>query len=108
MENIYTMYATLLMVIGALVVAVNIIVEVLKQLVPNEKFPTNIMAIIVSMILTMLAFLAYAQRTGVAVQWYHVAGAVVAGIFVAYGAMFGFDKLKEALERYRKENIDDR
>ena len=34
---------------------------------------------------------------GVAIVWYTVVGAVVLGFFVAYAAMFGFDKLKEAI-----------
>lgn len=36
---------------------------------------------------------------GWAVAWYMVAGAVALGLFVAYAAMFGFDKLREALEQ---------
>ena len=36
---------------------------------------------------------------GVAVTWYMVVAAVVMGVFVAYAAMFGFDKLRQTLEQ---------
>ena len=36
--------------------------------------------------------------------WYMVAGAVALGLFVAYAAMFGYDKLREALEQVLKIN----
>ncbi len=39
----------------------------------------------------------YCQVKAVPVVWYMVAAAVVLGFFVAYAAMFGFDKLKEVI-----------
>ena len=41
---------------------------------------------------------------GYAAMWYYVAAAVVVGFAVAYAAMFGFDKLKEALGQIKKNN----
>lgn len=84
-------------IIGALTVLTNIIVEVLKR-ATWEKMPTNLLAIIVAMVLTLVAFMGYA------VMWYYVAAAVVVGFAVAYAAMFGFDKLKEALGQIKKNN----
>lgn len=49
----------------------------------------------------MLAYMAF---MGYAVMWYYVAAAVVVGFAVAYAAMFGFDKLKEALGQIKKNN----
>ena len=51
------------------------------------------------MIVTLLAFFAACQIMGVAVTWYMVVGAIVLGVFVAYAAMFGFDKLRQTLEQ---------
>ena len=81
-----------------LTVTTNIIVQVLKKLT-WEKIPTNILAFIVAMAVTLLAFFAVCQIMGWAVTWYMVAGAVALGVFVCYAAMFGFDKLREALEQ---------
>ena len=84
-------------IIGALTVLTNIIVEVLKR-ATWEKMPTNLLAIIVAMVLTLVAFFGYMAFMGYAVMWYYVAAAV------AYAAMFGFDKLKEALGQIKKNN----
>jgi len=95
MENLNI--ATLLSLVGVLVVVVNIITQVLKK-VTWDKLPTNVMAVVISMVVTLLAFFAYCQINSVAITWYLVAGAVVLGFLVAYAAMFGFDKLREVVE----------
>lgn len=74
----------------ALTTTVNLIVEVAKRLVP--KVPTDIVVFAVSIALTVLALYVYASIMGVTVMWYYAVGAVVLGIFVAYAAMFGWDK----------------
>ena len=81
-----------------LVVVTNIIVEVIKKLT-WDKIPTNILAIVVSLSVTLCAFFAYVSYSEITVVWYYVVAAVVQGIFVAYAAMFGFDKLKETLSQ---------
>ena len=90
--------SAILLVTLILMVITNIIVQVLKKLT-WEKIPTNILAFIVAMVVTLLAFFAVCQIMGWAVTWYMVAGAVALGVFVCYAAMFGFDKLREALEQ---------
>lgn len=89
-----------LTIVGVLVVLVNIITEVLKKVL-WDKLPTNILAVCVSMVLTMIAFFAWTSITGTPILWYYVVGAVVLGFLVAYAAMFGFDKLKEVLEKVK-------
>ncbi len=88
--------AVLLPVIGLLVALTNIITQVLKR-VTWDKLPTNVVAVIVAMVLTVAAGIAYCQVKTVAITWYLVVGLVVGGFAVAYAAMFGFDKLREIL-----------
>ncbi len=95
MESIFD-WSVILSIVGILVVVTNIIVQVLKKLT-WDKLPTNILATLVAMVLTLAAFFAYCQVKAVPVVWYMVAAAVVLGFFVAYAAMFGFDKLKEVI-----------
>lgn len=95
MESILN-WSVVISIVGVLVVLTNIITQVLKK-VTWEKLPTNILVVIISMVLTLVAFFAYCQIKAVAVVWYMVVAAVVLGFMVAYAAMFGFDKLKEAL-----------
>lgn len=92
---------TLILIIGALVTVTNIIVEVVKKLT-WDKLPTNILATIVAMVLTMVAFFAYISYAGLTIVWYWVVAAFIVGIFVAYAAMFGFDKFQEAFKAFEK------
>ena len=88
--------SVLITVLGVLVALTNIIVEVLKK-VTYDKLPTNVMAVLVAVVLTILAGLALFQIKGIAVTWYLILALVVMGFMVAYAAMFGFDKLKEIM-----------
>lgn len=90
----------LLTVIAMLVFVTNIIVEVIKGLFP--KIPTNIVAVIVALIVTVLSLHILCAVLEVTVMWYYAVGAVVLGIFVGYAAMFGFDKFKSAWEKVRQ------
>ena len=97
MESILN-WSTVISIIGVLVVLTNIIVQVLKK-VTWEKLPTNILAVAVSMALTLVAFFAYCQIK----VWYMVAAAIVLGFMVSYAAMFGYDKLMEAIGKTGKQ-----
>lgn len=92
----------LLTVIALLVFVTNIIVEVIKGLF--QKLPTNIVAVITALIVTVLAMYILCTVLKITVMWYYAIGAVVLGIFVGYAAMFGFDKFKSAWEKLRQKN----
>ncbi|MDL2274439.1 hypothetical protein LJC34_07895 [Oscillospiraceae bacterium OttesenSCG-928-G22] len=93
--------STLLSVVGALVVVTNLMTQVVKKITWG-KLPTNILATLIAMAMTLAAFFAACQIEAVAVTWYMVTAAVIVGFMVAYAAMFGFDKLKEALKQIGK------
>ena len=97
-QSIPVAIAMILPLVLVLMVITHIIVEVLKKLAEG-KVPTNILAFAVAMTVTLLAFLAVCQIVGIAVTWYMVVGAIILGIFVAYAAMFGFDKFRQTLEQ---------
>lgn len=98
-QNIPVAISIILPMVLALTVVTNIITEVLKKLT-WEKMPTNLLAFLVAMAVTLLAFFAVCQIMGIPITWYMVVGAVILGIFVAYAAMFGFDKLRQTLEQF--------
>ena len=87
----------ILFVVAGLTAVTNIIVEVVKGLLP--KVPTNIVAVVVALIVTILALIIACAVMKITVMWYYAVGAVVLGIFVAYAAMFGFDKFKAAWDK---------
>ena len=89
----------MLAIMAVLVFATNIIVEVIKGLFP--KVPTNFVAVIVALVVTVLALLILCAVLEITVMWYYAVGAVVLGLFVGYAAMFGFDKFKAAFERLK-------
>lgn len=102
LQNVPAAIPTVLTVALILTVVTNIIVQVLKK-VTYDKIPTNFLAVIVSMAVTLVAFFAMCAIAKIAITWYLIAGAVALGLFVAYAAMFGFDKLKEALGQIGKK-----
>ena len=83
----------LVTVMIALSIITNIIVQLIKELIP---VPTNYVVVAVALVLTLSVFLAAVEYYAVPLLWYYAVGAVVIGIFVAYIAMFGFDKFKQA------------
>lgn len=89
-------------IIGVLVALTNVIVEVAKK-ATWDKLPTNALALIVAVVLTLAAGFAYCQIKAILLTWYIVVAFVVAGFMVAYAAMFGFDKLKEVMNWGDKE-----
>ena len=92
----YETLATLMTAIGIITVLTNIIVQVVKK-ATWDKIPTNLVAMVVAVLLTMAAFFAFAQTQSIKITWYLIVAALVVGFMVAYAAMFGYDKLKEIL-----------
>ena len=99
---IVTYGSYVLFAMACLVFGVNIIVEVVKKVFP--KVPTTLLATALSLVITMVAFFAWASMIGLTILWYYVVAAFVLGLFVAYAAMFGFDKFKQALTRLKELN----
>ncbi len=89
-----------LAIMAILVFTTNIIVQVAKGLLP--KLPTNVLAFVVAIAVTILALYVACSILNITVMWYYAVGAVVLGVFVAYASMFGFDKFKDAWEKLKK------
>ena len=88
----------LLTVIGVLTVITNIIVEVLKKMTYNF-IPTQFLAVAVAMGLTWAVFMWYVLTYNIMTIWIYYVAVIVVGFMVAYAAMFGFDTLKNALNK---------
>lgn len=98
-NNIFEYGSLVLSAMVLLVFATTIIVEVIKGLF--KRVPTNIVAVAVSLIVTVLAVWILCTALGIPIVWYYIVGAVLLGIFVAYASMFGFDKFKATWERLK-------
>ena len=78
MQYIPLAVSAILLAALILTVITNIITQVVKKITWN-KIPTNILAVVVAMAVTLVAFFAVFQIMGWAVTWYMVAGAVATG-----------------------------
>lgn len=97
------MLAELLIIIGALMVIVNLLTELAKKLGLVEK---NLFVLILSEVLTFIAFFAYVDIKSVHIEWYLVIATIFVGLGVAYAAMFGYDKLKEAITQIKNKDFE--
>ena len=98
-NNIFNYASMALAVMFVLTTAVQLIVEVVKRLLP--MVPTDLVVFVISIALTVLALYIGAEILQITVMWYYAVGAVVLGIFVAYAAMFGFDKFSGLWSRLK-------
>lgn len=94
----------LMVAIGALAFVVSVITEVIKGIGVMKKVPTDIVVIVLSMVITVVAFFAYAQYAALVVTWYWVVAALICGLFVAFIAMYGWSKLNELWARFNPNN----
>lgn len=99
-------YKILLLAIIAtalLIVLTQIITEVLKTIVAKDNRKYNIVTLITAIVLTILTYVIISCINNYAFVWYYFIAAVIYGIFIAYGAMFGYDKLIKQLFNAIKE-----
>ena len=94
----------ILMIVALLVVLVNIVTEVIKNVFELKSARTiNVFVTVFSVILTVLVLIAYCQVKVVALTWYMAVSFVIIGFMVAYGAMFGYDKLLSYFKEIKGE-----
>lgn len=106
MEILLTNMTILLGVIGILAFTVSIIVQVFKGVSVLKKIPTDILVFVLSIGLTVTAFVAYMQYVQQAILWYMIIAAILAGLLVAFVAMYGWEKVSELWKRFYKGNVE--
>lgn len=106
MEILLTNMTILLGVIGILAFTVSIIVQVFKGVSFLKKIPTDILVFVLSIGLTVTAFVAYMQYIQQAILWYMILAAILAGLLVAFVAMYGWEKVSELWKRFYRGNVE--
>lgn len=106
MEILLTNMTILLGVIGVLAFAVSIVVQVFKGVSFLKKIPTDILVFVLSIGLTVTAFVAYMQYIQQTIIWYMIIAAILAGILVAFVAMYGWEKVSELWKRFYRGNVE--
>lgn len=106
MEVLITNMTLLLGVIGILAFTVSIVVQVFKGVSVLKKIPTDILVFVLSIGLTVTAFVAYMQYVQQAILWYMIIAAILAGLLVAFVAMYGWEKVSELWKRFYRGNVE--
>lgn len=101
MQELLSNATILLAVVGALAFIVSVITQVIKGIFKN--IPTDLVVFVLSIALTVTAFVAYMQYIGAVILWYMIVASVIAGFIVAFVAMFGWEKLSELWKRFGKD-----
>jgi len=81
---------------------VSAITEVFKGVGVLSKIPTDIVVLVLSIAITVVAFIAYMQYIQQTILWYMIIAAIMAGFLVAFVAMYGWEKLTELWSRFNK------
>lgn len=103
MQALIANMTIILAVIGALAFIVSVITQVIKGIGIFNKVPTDILVFVLSIGITVIAFIAYMQYIQMAILWYMILASVIAGFVVAFVAMYGWEKLSELWKRFGKD-----
>jgi len=102
MEAVIQSMSVILAVIGIFAFLVSAITEVFKGVGVLSKIPTDIVVLVLSIAITVVAFIAYMQYIQQTILWYMIIAAIMAGFLVAFVAMYGWEKLTELWSRFNK------
>ncbi len=103
MELMIRNITSLVAIVGALAFMVSIITQVFKGVGVLSKLPTDILVFVLSIGLTLIAFVAYMQYNQQVILWYMIIAAIMAGFIVAFVAMYGWEKFSELWQRFNKQ-----
>ncbi len=102
MEILLQNLTLIMAVVGVLAFVVSVITQVFKGVWILAKIPTDILVFVLSIALTVIAYVAYMDYIQQTVIWYMFIVAVIAGFLVAFVAMYGWEKISELWKRFYK------
>lgn len=88
--------------VSLLAFTVSVIIEVLKTSLEIVDRNSALSVIILSLILTPMTVIAYCQYQFYEMTWYMYVGSVIGGFIVAFISMFGWEKIQELYDKYKK------
>lgn len=105
MEMLFANAAVILAVIGLLAFMVSVVTQVFKGVGALSKVPTDLLVFLLSIGITVTAFIAYMQYIQQVIIWYMILAAIMAGFVVSFIAMYGWEKLSELWKRFGKTDF---
>lgn len=106
MEALFANMTLILAVIGILAFCVSVITQVFKGVGVLSRIPTDALVFVLSIGITVAAFVAYMQYIHMTILWYMILAAIMAGFIVAFISMFGWEKITELWKRTSKVDVD--
>lgn len=103
METVIQSMSMILAIVGVLAFLVSVITEVFKGVGVLSKIPTDIVVLVLSIGITVVAFIAYMQYIQQTILWYMILAAIMAGFLVAFVSMYGWEKLTDLWSRFKKD-----
>lgn len=94
--------ATGMAVLGILAFVVSVITELVKNVGKLWEIPTDAVVIVLSVVLSVLTFFGYNTYAARAFIWYELVATIIAGFIVAFISMYGWDKLTELYDRFKR------
>ena len=102
-----TLLTQVILVVSLLAFSVSVITQVIKGVSIFEKVPTDLLVFLLSIFLTVLFVVAYAQYKSVVLVWYMYVSAVLLGFFVAFVSMFGWEKFSSLWGRFKGPGMEE-
>ena len=102
MNDLISYGTSLIAIIGILAFIVSVITQVIKEMPFITNIPTALLVITLSVSMTPATYIAYAQYSYMQIHWYMIAASIIAGFFVAFVAMFGWEKISDIYSRMIK------
>lgn len=93
--------AIAMLIVAILAFVVSVIVEVVKNLPGVQHIPTDIVVFVLAIVLSIIALTIITAVLAIPIQWYYYVAAVLLGFFVAFVAMFGWQKLTALWDRFK-------
>lgn len=101
MANLVQLFSLMLILIAVVAVITSVIVQVTKDTKLLDKIPSELEVIVVSVILTIVFFLAFCDYKHIAVLWYYIVGMLILGIISAFVCMHGWEKLITIIYKFK-------
>ena len=88
-----SLLSIILIIASIIVILVNFCTEIFKSIIGTNGTSTRILALVFSIVMSVITTLIYCQINSIMPRWYIIIGSIIAGIPMAYASIFGYDNL---------------
>lgn len=106
METILNNIATLLFVVAVICTIVSVITEFTKEIGFLKKIPTKLQVLVLTLLVTFLAFFSYMSYAHITFYWYYAVAVTFAGFIIAVICCNGWDFLFNIWKKFYKKDLE--